>query len=391
MISEIYKILSTPIRKFLFWRVGNINISQPASAKGSGVAKKTIHIVRLDAIGDFVLFSAVLPYFRKIYPQYKIVLIIDEVVKELAIWLNENQIMGMGNYFDDIIAIDGRDYNRNFFYYYAMLKKIRMSAPEIVIQPTFSRTEKSDDMVFISKEAQKIAYQGDLSNIKLAIRERNDKKYDRLIKNPSSLLEVERNKYFINQLAEREILSSGIPRWQITDNLINGTKNKLELLGINFTNPLIVICPGSSRKIKNWPPENFTALILKLSEAIPDLQFILIGGSNEKKVCDQVQKNTNSKSLYNICGQFTLPNLAQVLSNAKLYIGNDTGAMHMACAVGINVIGIMSGEQGVRFFPYLSSDQKVKNIAVFSKAHKIGIENIKMEDVMIEAMKVLKS
>ncbi len=393
MISRIYKIFSLPIKKLLFWLVSCIKVRQYDFAKKSDDTQlKILHIVRLDAIGDFILFSAILPYFRKIYPDYKIILIVDLVNKDLALSLNRECILGpvVNSYFDELIAIDGRAYNRNFFYYYQTLKKIRLSNPWIVIQPTFSRTKKSDEVVFISREARKIAYCGDFSNIGFKAKLKNDKKYDLLIKNHLSLMEVDRNKHFINELVGAKLLLSGVPSWQIAENFKNSINGQLESLGIDMSKNLVVICPGSSRKIKNWPTKNFIDLIERLLKSIPNIQFILIGGSREKEICDYIHKKFESKSVYNICGQVSLPELSKILANSKLYIGNDTGAMHMACAVGISVIGIMSGEHGVRFFPYPAWYQGGHNIAVFSKDNKIGVENIEVEDVFFETIKILK-
>lgn len=374
MLSKLHKTLSEPIKKCLFWLVCRVKVGQ---------TQKTIHIVRLDTIGDFVLFSATLPYFRKLYPDYKIVFIVDAVVKDLAYWFNEH------NYFDELVAIDGKKYNRNFFYYYGMLRKIRLSAPEIVIQPTFSRTQKSDEVVLVSKEAVKIGYRGDLSNVNLADKTRNDAYYSRLIESPDSPSEPERNRHFLNELAGFEMLASGVPHWQIPEEAKVKMKKKLELMGINLAKPLIVICPGSSRSIKNWPVENFILLIKEIYEVLPGFRFILIGGPKEREICSSIQKSLGLYDAHNLCGKFTLPELAQTLSLAVLYVGNDTGAMHIASAVGVPVVGIMSGEHGKRFFPYPASNQEARNVAIFSKSEMGGVKNISVKEVFNEVSKLL--
>ncbi|MSU54257.1 MAG: glycosyltransferase family 9 protein [Candidatus Staskawiczbacteria bacterium] len=379
--KKIFYLISGLVKKLLFWF---------ASQKKIGPAQKTIHIVRLDTIGDFVLFSTILSYFRKLYPGHKIVLIVDGVVSGLADWVNKQRVLGgESNYFDEIIAIDGKQYNRNFFYYYAILKKIRLSAPKIVIQPTFSRTPKSDEIVFISKEAQKIAYEGDFSNIATRRKEKNNAKYSRLIKNPMVISEPEINKHFINELAGYQIEPAGLPQWEISQELKVKMKQKLESLGIDFSKPLITVCPGASRPIKTWPAEHFISLIKKLHETKPVFQFLLAGGPKEKELCLDVQKTLGMKNVYDICGQLTLPELAATLSFAVLYIGNDTGAMHIACAVGVSAVGIVAGEHGTRFFPYPAWKEGAQNRAVFNKTGGIGVADITVEDVLGEVLDIL--
>ncbi len=374
MISYLYAVASTPIRRLLFRLASRAPVGQP---------QKTIQIVKLDAIGDFVLFSAILPYFRKLYPGYKIVLIVDAVVKDLALWLNEQ------DHFDELIVIDGKQYNRNFVYYYQTLKKIRLLRPQIVIQPTFSRTQKSDEVVLISREAKKIAYQGDVSNITPTRKAKNDTYYDRLIQNPASFLEVDRNMHFINELVGSKVAVLGSPHWQLSQNLRTSMKSKLETMGIDLATPLVAICPGSSRSVKNWPADKFITLVRQLSNKIPSLQFVLIGGPKEQELCSGIQKALQGSRVYNLCGQVTLPQLAGVLSYVKAYVGNDTGAMHLASAVGVSAIGIMSGEHGSRFFPYPSVGSGAKNIAIVNP-HNTGIGNIPVEKVLREAEAILR-
>jgi len=377
VISQIYKMLSTPVKKLLFWL---------ASRKKIGPTQKTIHIVRLDTIGDFVLFSAILPYFRKVYSGYKIVLIVDSVVAQMAMWLNRN------NYFDELIAIDGKQYNRNFLYYYNTLKKIRANAPEVVIQPTFSRTQKSDEVVFISKEAQKIGYEGDMSNISPTSKARNNAKYDRLIKNPTVILEPEINRHFLNELAGREILASGVPAWEISESEQVIAKKRLESLGIDVSKPLVAICPGSSRSAKNWPVEKFISLIAALHGSEPSLQFVVIGGERDWEVCLRVVTHQSIKSLpvFNLCGKTKLSELAGVLALARLYIGNNTGSLHISSAVGISTIALDGKEHYLRFFPYPAWKQGSKNISLTNEAGPaLSVKDIAVQKVYDNAREVL--
>ncbi len=391
MISKIYLILSTPIKDFLFWLAGRVKV---------GLPQKVVHIVRMDAIGDSVLFSVMLAHFRQLYPGYKIILIVDGVVKQLTPWLNQERILGPSpeGYFDDIMIIDGKNYNRNFSYYYLTLKKIRQSNPEIVIHSTFSRNKKSDQMVLISKEAHKIGYEGDLSNISPELKEKNDAKYNRLIKNPASILETDHNMHFLNELAGKRILQSGVPQWHLPENLRIEAKQKLQSLGIDLKKPLAAICPGSSRSVKNWPPSHFVSLMVKLKKALPAIQFVIIGGLKEQDVASFIENSAGIKDIYNLCGKTTLSELVKILSLSHLYIGNNTGSLHLSSAVGISAISIMSGEKGgsgeydSRFFPYPAWKESAHNIAVWNTNPSLpGIENVKVDDVFREAMGVLKN
>ena len=383
MVRKALKLFLLPIERILFERAKNLKI---------GSLQKTVHIVRGDTIGDFVLFSAVLPYFKKIYPGYKIVLIGDAVWKELALWLKENKILGGGRSFDELIAVDGKKYNRNPFYYYKILKKIRLGAPEIVVQTTFSRTEKSDRWVLVSKESLKIGYEGDLSNIKAWPKAKNDTEYNRLIKNPESGLETKRNKHFLNELAGCEILKSGLPEWRVGEGLKMEGRSFLKSIGVDASKPIVIVCPNGSERKRSWTRENFVSLTLKLHKYDDSFQFVLTGGQRDQADCLKIQETLKSKGLraHNICAKTSLPELAEILSVSNVYIGAETGSMHMASAIGIPIVVLRWEGHYERFFPYPAWKPGSQNIVVLQKRDESD-GAIKIKEAFNRIMVILKN
>ncbi len=382
ILRKILKSLLMPIENFIFFYIRLLPI---------GKLQKTVHIVRSDTIGDFVLFSAILPYFRKIYPNYKIVLIGDDVWQDLAFWVQKNRVVGSGqDYFDELIAVNGKHYNRNPFYYFNVLKKIRLSAPEIVIQPTFSRTKKSDGWALVSKESEKIAYEGDVSNIAVKTKAKNDKQYNRLIKNPISGLEPDRNMHFLNELAGHEVLNSGLPQWRLSQELMDSGRRFLALAGVDVKKPIMIICPNGSESDRTWTVENFVSLLLRLYNDNHLLQFVLIGGKRDSEKCLKIQELLAKEGLkaYNLCAKTRLSQLAEVLSVCALYIGAETGSGHMASAVGIPVIVLRWEGHYERFFPYPAWRTGCENAVVLQKRDKSdGI--IRVQEAFNWAIKVL--
>ncbi len=404
-MRKILKSLLVPIEKILFEKVKRIPI---------GPLQKTVHIVRSDTIGDFVLFSATLPYFKKIYPGYKIVLIGDAVWQELAELVRENKILGPdtegagfgdGNYFDELIAVNGKDYNRNPFYYYKILKKIRLSAPEIVLHPTFSRTEKSDRWVLVSKESKKIGYEGDVSNIAPEIKAKNDSQYSRLVKNPASGLESDRNIHFLNEVAQdaseagyagspvsgRTILGSGLPHWNMPETLRSEGRHILTSTGIDSTKPVLIICPNGSEPNRSWTIVNFISLIVRLHNHNSSFQFILIGGPRDVDDCVKIQDLLKEQRIkaYNFAGRKTLSKFAKILSVSSIYIGAETGSMHMASAIGVSVICLRWQGHYERFFPYQAWSAGSENAVILQKRDESD-GNSKLEEAFNQIIKAIK-
>jgi ADP-heptose:LPS heptosyltransferase len=361
MIKKTAKLCLVPFKKAIFEIIKRIP---------TGPLQKTVHIVRSDTIGDFVLFSAVLPSVKKIYPEYKIVLIGDAVWGQLALWLQKNRILGGGeSHFDELVAVDGKQYNRNLFYYWRVLKKLRLSAPEIVLHPTFSRTQKSDEWVLICEESQKIGYRGDTTNISPAAKAKNDAQYSRLIENPTSGLEPDRNKHFFNEVAGRQVIQSGLPQWKLPEEELQKGRNFLAAVGVDVAKPVAIVCPNGSEANRTWLAQDFASLMATLHARNNALQFVLIGGPRDIGKCGVIEEILKAQQLkiWNVCAKTTLPQLAQVLAICELYLGAETGSMHMASAVGTSVIVLRWQGHYERFFPYPAWKPGSKNTVVLQK------------------------
>jgi heptosyltransferase-2 len=89
---------------------------------------------------------------------------------------------------------------------------------------------------------------------------------------------------------------------------------------------------------KCWPPERFAkALNAFLSDA--DMDVVLFGTVAESSVADAIASNLRRPPI-NLTGKTSIAGLPALLSQCHLFLGNDSGAMHVAAAVGLPVIAI---------------------------------------------------
>jgi ADP-heptose:LPS heptosyltransferase len=86
-----------------------------------------------------------------------------------------------------------------------------------------------------------------------------------------------------------------------------------------------------------------------LSEA--DARIVLIGGRGEKQFTRPIALATNEQ-VTDLSERTTLGQLAAILQKADLFIGNDSGPMHLAAACGTKVIGLFGPTSPQRFGPY---------------------------------------
>lgn len=94
----------------------------------------------------------------------------------------------------------------------------------------------------------------------------------------------------------------------------------------------ICVMPGSKWDGKKWPVESFAKLLSKLPEKVP----VVMGTSSDPESLELVRLLTSQGiPVVSAVGKWSLKEVAQILSGAWRYLGNDTGLGHLAEAVGV--------------------------------------------------------
>jgi heptosyltransferase-2 len=99
------------------------------------------------------------------------------------------------------------------------------------------------------------------------------------------------------------------------------------------------VAPGASYgAAKCWPPERFAQLADRLiSECGADVIFF--GTPGEKEIAARIRSQMKSRAI-SLVGETSMRELAAMFASCSVFIGNDSGAMHVAAAAGLPVIGI---------------------------------------------------
>jgi heptosyltransferase III len=141
----------------------------------------------------------------------------------------------------------------------------------------------------------------------------------------------------------------GVPRiWLGPEDDARGNQLVAQL-GIARDRSWVMIQPGARYWFKAWPPERFA----KVADCLND-RFgcqVLVGGSlQEAALAQTVVDHAKSRPL-NIAGHSDVRTLAVLLKRSALFIGNDTGAMHIAAAVGTPVVGLFGPSNPLEWGP----------------------------------------
>lgn len=298
---------------------------------------KTLLLVRLDAIGDYILFRnfiAILKNSDK-FKNYEITLCGNLAWRDLAETYDRDFI-------DNFIWIDKRKFVRNFFYRYKKLREVNSNCFEFAIQPTYSREFYVGDAVIkVSNAKEKIGCSGDLSNMEVWQKTISDSYYTKLISiNAHNLLEFYKNKEFFEKLLGEEIL---IEKPNITINH-DDIKNSL---GGRYA----IIFPGARNERKRWSTDKFAQIAKYLSHKY-SLKILVAGSSIEKALSERIISKASDANMLDITGKTTLSEITKLISGADIVISNDTFAAHIAVAVDTRIIYLLTGDHFGRFGPY---------------------------------------
>ncbi len=120
---------------------------------------------------------------------------------------------------------------------------------------------------------------------------------------------------------------------------------------LNETAPAtIVIHAGSGgySRARRWLPDRFAAVAQSLQDS-HSAQIILVGTADDDGAAVAQLAN---EDIVNLAGATTLPQLADVIARADLFIGADSGVMHIAAATGTPVISIFGPSNSEAWGPW---------------------------------------
>jgi heptosyltransferase-2 len=116
--------------------------------------------------------------------------------------------------------------------------------------------------------------------------------------------------------------------------------------GWNGRAPLVALAPGAAYGgAKRWPPLYFAELAEML--ASDGVECVMVGTAADAATAADVTRAVQARAgaaekgvLHNVMGQTDLPALAGLLANCRALVTNDSGAMHLAAAIGVPVTAV---------------------------------------------------
>lgn len=324
----------------------------------------SIVIVKVDAIGDYILFRNFLEEIatsRK-YSSYELTLVGNEIWKPIAEKLDAKWV-------DTFIWVNPKKFQKEFSYRKEKVKELRKYKYSLLFHPTFSRDYYIAESItsFINAK-EKISVQGDEINLSSWQKKKSDKQYSTLIQNPTGIhFEYSKNKELLSEFLDENL----------------DTKYSISLNESQLTRKIeeeyVILFIGGSADFKKWSTKNWEELIDKILSTFP-YTIVLAGGPDDLANGQEIKKNfVKEDRLINLCAQTSLLELISLISYAEWMVSNETSAPHIAAALGVPVLVLSNANHYARFLPYPS--------VIFDKHYSIfseEVENEKNEDLVIQ-------
>ncbi len=139
----------------------------------------------------------------------------------------------------------------------------------------------------------------------------------------------------------------------------NGDRSVAEILsrtGSEESDFIIAVHPGTSKPERSWHPDRFGILCQKLIKEYR-VKIILLGNEKEAELLEHVRRYCPAGSVH-ILPAMNLREIAAILKVSRLFIGNDSGMMHLAAMVGTPLVGIFGPGSPATTGPYIESEKQ---------------------------------
>lgn len=135
-------------------------------------------------------------------------------------------------------------------------------------------------------------------------------------------------------------------------------REKLQALGggWNEAGGFACIIPGAAFESKRWTAEGFAAVAGHLSERW-SLASVVIAGPGQERLAQEVVSVAGTKSA--VLAGLSLKELVALLEIARVFVGNDSGPMHMAAALDCPVVAVWGSSDPTVWHPWTEAPYRV--------------------------------
>lgn len=275
-----------------------------------------IGILTVPALGDIILLNGLLRDIKDYNPNIRIILFISNEVREIA------EVM---NSCDELVNIE-------LYNPFSAIKTLRKYPVDIFIDSS-QWARLNAILTCFSKSKYKIGFN-------------TPKQYKHFIfdftaDHSESIHELYNYKKLVFNPG---IATNNLPSLVMEEN--KSVKNNRVVVHI--------MPSGYLSRLKRWPDNNWKVIVEYLLEN--DMEIYFTGSASDRKYIELLLNNyRNELKIFNVAGKYTIRETASLLSSSKIVISVNTGIMHLASALGCNLIALHGPTNPKRWGPLNSN------------------------------------
>ncbi len=321
-----------------------------SSIASFNAAPRVALLLKVDTLGDLVLFAPVVQTLRTAWPTTRLAVVVRQSYLDLAELLAPG-IEWISTHLDPFGHGPESDP--------AEVKRLRELVaglqPEVVVAATSRRNWLEAALAATLPQARRIALGAPADDeffatrLRVALGINAASAFSENVTVPANEPDWHSNLRVVDALLGHPV-ERRAPRLSLSDSTLataSGVLSEHQLLPQRY-----VVCAGAgfaNVRLKTWPADRFAAVIrhLQTQHGVP---VLLVGHQSEASHLQSIAALAPGAKIW-LGGDRSLPQLTALIAQAGLFLGNDTGAMHLAAALSVPVVGVFGGGTWPRFTP----------------------------------------
>lgn len=312
---------------------------------------KKILIISSNRLGDSILSSGIPNFYKKKHPEVKITFVCGEIPFELFKFFKNISYL---------IKLNKKKFSLHWFF---LWKKVFFNFWDLIVD-----LRGTGISYFLFSKSKKI-----YSN-------KNKK-----------IHKVES----ISNLLGNKIIT---PYIDFDNKIIKKSAEFKNLIELQKKKKIIAVGASANWIGKKWPKEYFVKLIknLKKLKLFTNVIFILLGSREENHELKEISDKFKNSEVKNFSGALELYEICYFLKKCDCFIGNDSGLMHLAAAIGVPTVGLFGPSSVEQYHPWgkknitISTPKKPEELMnernfhySYSKSLMLGLEVAKVENTFV--------
>lgn len=300
-----------------------------------------ILVVRLRQIGDVVFTTPAVTALRRHFPDANLTYLVEPAAAP---------VLAGNGCIDELIVAPRRRGMAGVRAEYALIRQLRQRRFDVVLD--FHGGPRASLLTWLSAAPSRIGY--DVIG--------RSWMYTRVVARPRTLRgrhSVENQWDLLTALglgpADREAFPVTMP---LATEAVREVDTRLAAAGVGADHRLVVMHVSAGNPFRRWPIPSFAAVAARLADLDDRHRIVVTSGPSERAAAGAVIDGARARlpepraGHVLACGEFSLPELRALVERAALYIGGDSGPMHVAATSRVPMVSLYGPTLPVRSAPW---------------------------------------